>query len=194
MRLPEGRSLTCCDELHRHRLLILYLASQSFKELGLSRPLQRRGGGTTSVNVAVSNLPSDAFALTRFFTYYFKNYLLVFLSPFSDWERKGINHSLLRKMFFEDLFSLSVNPTSSKSFYHSFYQELLLKNFSPICLFRNGLQRYYLYLSQPNVLKKILHSFSSKTSTNKRAFLIRENKDTTTFLTCKTIQTFYQRV
>ena len=62
--------ITCCDELHHHRLLILYLASQSFKELAANVQMCKSENVpmllTTSVNVVVPNLPSDAFALTRF--------------------------------------------------------------------------------------------------------------------------------
>ena len=131
--------ITCCGELHRHRLLILYLASQSFKELDANVQMCKSENVqmllTTSVNVAVPNLPSDAFALTRFFLnvqicnyadapmiflLFLKNYYSVISFPFSDWERKGINHSLLRKMFFEDLFSPIVKPYFEQPFYHSF--------------------------------------------------------------------------
>ena len=142
---------------------------------------------TTSVNVAVPNLPSDAFALTRFFLnvqicnyadapmiflLFLKNYYSVITFPFSDWERKGINHSLLRKMFFEDLFSPTVKPTSSNHFITLFNQELYLRTSLSFVSFETGCKdtvRYFLnqmFWRNNHILfllkHRLLKSFSDK--------------------------------
>jgi hypothetical protein len=109
---PTSWSQTVC---------FLSFASQSFKELVLLFRLEHLLTLRTWTPLSASNWASFLYRSITFVTLLFNSLFLRTFYSFSrpffcDWERKGMDHFLPRKMFFEDFIFSSVRASSNTSF------------------------------------------------------------------------------